>query len=230
MAAVLALGDSALLSHRAAGALHGVCSPGPLVEVTVATGSHRERPGISIHRVMIPQSHCGIRDRIPVTSVVWTLVDLATVLSPRALEDAINEADRLDLIDSERLAEIVEEMPRRPGKGRLRSLLDRHTRTDSRLEKRFLLLAREIGMPEPLTQQWVNGHRVDFYWPDLGLVVETDGLRYHRTASSQARDIARDQDHLAAGLTPLRFTRDQVVNSPARVRRALVALFARLRP
>jgi very-short-patch-repair endonuclease len=56
----------------------------------------------------------------------------------------------------------------------------------------------------------VNGFRVDFYWSELGLVVETDGLRYHRTPAQQAKDRIRDQAHIAAGMTPLRFTHAQV--------------------
>jgi very-short-patch-repair endonuclease len=72
-----------------------------------------------------------------------------------------------------------------------------------------------------VTKAWVNGFEVDFFWPELGLVVETDGLRYHRTASAQARDRIRDQTHIAAGLTPLRFTHRQVKYERAHVQRIL---------
>jgi very-short-patch-repair endonuclease len=75
----------------------------------------------------------------------------------------------------------------------------------------------------------VNGFRVDFYWPDLGLVVETDGLRYHRTPAQQATDRLRDQAHTAAGLTPLRFTHAQVRHEPGHVRSTLAATARRLR-
>jgi very-short-patch-repair endonuclease len=74
-----------------------------------------------------------------------------------------------------------------------------------------------------MTQEFVNGFRVDFYWPDLGLVVETDGLRYHRTPSQQTKDHVRDQAHIAAGLTPLRFTHWQVRYDPGHVERTLRA-------
>jgi very-short-patch-repair endonuclease len=73
-------------------------------------------------------------------------------------------------------------------------------------------------MSRPQTQVHLNGYRVDFYWPGLGLVVETDGLTYHRTPSQQAEDIRRDQAHMAAGLVPLRFTRAQVYFEPGYVR------------
>jgi very-short-patch-repair endonuclease len=75
----------------------------------------------------------------------------------------------------------------------------------------------------------VNGYEVDFFWPDLGLVVETDGLRYHRTASEQTRDRRRDQTHVAAGLTTLRFTHWQVKREQAHVRRILGRTAQRLR-
>jgi very-short-patch-repair endonuclease len=74
----------------------------------------------------------------------------------------------------------------------------------------------------------VSGYKVDFYWPDLGLVVETDGLRYHRTPAEQARDRVRDQAHTAAGLTPLRFTRAQVRFEPDHVLATLRAVARRL--
>ena len=68
----------------------------------------------------------------------------------------------------------------------------------------------EAGLPLPLTKQIVNGFEVDFFWPDLGLVVETDGLRYHRTPSTQTRDARRDRAHTLAGMTPLRFTHYEI--------------------
>jgi very-short-patch-repair endonuclease len=82
--------------------------------------------------------------------------------------------------------------------------------TRSGLERRFLRLADRAGLSVPLTRQWVNDFEVDFFWPDLGLVVETDGARYHRTPSRQTRDRERDQAHTVAGLTQLRFTEDQI--------------------
>jgi very-short-patch-repair endonuclease len=80
---------------------------------------------------------------------------------------------------------------------------------------------RRANLPRPRTQQHVNGHRVDFWWPEHKLVVETDGLRYHRTPAQQARDRRRDQAHYAAGLTPLRFTHAQVAYAPEEVERVL---------
>ncbi len=134
-----------------------------------------------------------------------------------SLEHCVNEADKRNLTDP-------------AGIGVLRKTLDRRTfvLTDSELERRFLRLVRGAGVSLPRTGRTVNGFKVDFYWPEVGLVVETDGLRYHRTPAQQARDRVRDQVHAAAGLTPLRFTRAQVpaqrCSKPPPLRRSMSLL------
>jgi hypothetical protein len=167
---------------------------------------------------------------VPLTRPVRTLVDLATRLSPRSLETAINEADKLDLVDPEVLRAGLGAYAGQQGVAIVRAVLDRatFTLTDSELERRFIPLARAAGLPPPLTGRRVNGFKVDFYWPDLGLIVETDGLRYHRTPAAQARDRLRDQAHTAAGVTPLRFTHAQISYQPERVRATLTAVVRRI--
>lgn len=110
---------------------------------------------------------------------VRTLVDLAACLLRDALEAAVNEADKHDLIDPETLRSALYRYRGQPGVTALREALDRRTftLTDSELERRFLPVARKASLPRPQTRKYVNGFEVDFYWPDLGLVVETDGLR-----------------------------------------------------
>jgi very-short-patch-repair endonuclease len=171
-------------------------------------------------------SHKGI----PVTNLVLTLIDLACSLGTVQLERAVNEADKLDLINPSALRAGLAAYASRPGVARLRELLDRRTfrLTDSDLERLFLPLVSQAGLPLPLTRQRLNGFRVDFFWPDLGLVVEADGLRYHRTPAQQARDHVRDQAHLAAGFTPLRFTHSQVRYGAEHVRSTLRAVVRRL--
>jgi len=170
------------------------------------------------------------RDGIPVTSPLRTLVDLSLELTTSRLEAAVNEADKLDLADPEQLRLSLDEMAGQPGASALRTVLDRRTfvLTDSELERLFLPLARRLGLPLPETGRWLNGFRVDFFWPALGLVVETDGLRYHRTPAQQARDRRRDQAHTAAGLTTLRFTHAQVRFEPDHVCRVLARVVRRL--
>ena len=167
---------------------------------------------------------------IPVTTPVRTLVDLALRLDRRQLERAINEADKYDLVHPPGLRRALEARKGQPGAARLRAILDRRTfrLTRVELERLFLPLARRAGLSVPLTFQMVNGFEVDFFWPDLGLVVETDGLRYHRTPAEQARDRLRDQTHTAAGLTPLRFTHEQVKYEPVHVMTILAQTASRL--
>ncbi len=172
------------------------------------------------------------RLNIPVTRPVRTLVDLATELTPKALERAVNEADKRDRIDPEGLRVALDEHAGEPGVRPLRTLLDHQTfrLSDTELEVLFRPIAAQAGLPVPLTKEWVNNFEVDFFWPELGLVVETDGWRYHRTASAQTRDALRDQTHTASGLTPLRFSHYQVKYEPKHVLRILARTAANLRP
>jgi hypothetical protein len=237
MAAVLACGPTALLGHHSAAALWGIRRAQPAdvrradVHVVVAGRNLRRRPGIRVHR---RHNHLapGRREveRIPVTHPVATLVDLAAGLPDGQLEAAVNEADHLKLVDPEQLRRVLDGLPRWPGMKRLCGLLDGPTitLTPTELERLFLPIAFAVGLPAPQTQAWLNGYRVDFYWPDLGIVVETDSLRYHRTAFKQASDKRRDNAHAGSDLTTLRFTHGQVCNEPIYVRTTL-ARAARLR-
>ncbi|HWA53207.1 MAG TPA: DUF559 domain-containing protein [Solirubrobacterales bacterium] len=182
------------------------------------------RPGVHVRsRGELNQRDIAHRDGIPVTGIVQTLVDIAAELRPIAVERAVNEADKLGLIDPETLRSALEEYEGEPGVRPLRAILDARTfrLSDSDLEIAFRPIATEAGLPLPLTKQMVNGYEVDFHWPELGLVIETDGLRYHRTPSSQTRDAQRDRAHTLAGMTPLRFTHYEVKYEAANVARAL---------
>ena len=232
LAAVLACGPDAVLSHRSAAALWGIDTEADeTVEVCVRSSSARRRPGVRVHRrPTLAFADCTTCDRIPVTTPVCTLLDLASYLTAPELEGAVNAADRRNLVDPESLRSALDHHGGRPGVVALRTVLDRRTftLTDSELERRLLPIARRAGLPLPQTRRRLNGFVVDFDGPDLGLVVETDGLRYHRTPAQQARDRVRDQAHTAAGLTPLRFTHAQVTYEPELVRATLAAVARRL--
>jgi hypothetical protein len=241
MAAVLACGPEALLSHHSAAVLWGIRRgrPGDVrrgdIHVVVPHGSSKLRPGIRAHRRR-DHGAPGRRevDGIPVTHPVATLVDLAASGGPGRgssagipdgqLEAAVNEADHLKLVNPERLRSAIDMLPQWLGVERLRRLLDGPTitLTTTELERRFLPLAHEAGLPVPQTQVWLDGYQVDFFWPDLGLVVEADSLRYHRTPFKQASDKRRDNAHAGSGLTTLRFTHGQICHEPAYVRGTLV--------
>jgi len=233
MAAVLACGGGAALSHTSAAALWGIAEErAGQIDVSIRRRCKHRRPGIRARsRPCLEARDLTAQDRIPLTSPTRTLLDLATELGETALERAVNEADKRDLVNPETLRSELDEYTGQSGTRALRKLLDQHSfrLSDSALEILFRSLATEAGLPPPLTKARVNGVEVDFFWPELGLVVETDGLRYHRTASTQARDRLRDQAHTAAGMTPLRFTHRQVKYERARVRNVLRQTVHRIR-
>jgi very-short-patch-repair endonuclease len=179
--------------------------------------------GIRAHRRNAMPETATVKS-IPVTQPLFTLIDLATQIGDRELEAAINEADRLALIDAGALEADLQAVTRRPGMARMRRVVAGFTPTDSDLERHFLALVRKAGLPKPQTQAKVNGFRVDFYWPSFKLVVETDGYTWHRTPTPQIRDRQRDQAHARAGLTNLRFANEQIRLEPDSVIATLLAV------
>lgn len=249
MAAILACGDDAFLSHRSAAALYGIGaerrldrrggevdaalgSGERLIEISVRRRGEHHRAGVKVRcRLALPSRDVGTFAAIPVTSPIRTFLDLATELAPNRLERAVNEADKRDLIDPDALRVALDSRAGEPGVRALRAVLDEHTfrLSDEELELLFRPLAKAAGLPTPLTKQIINRFEVDFLWPELSLLVETDGWRYHRTPSAQTRAALRDQIHTAAGLTPLRFSHWQVKYDPAHVEDILTRTAARLR-
>lgn len=230
MAATLSCGPHAVLSHESAASLWGIEDRERIIAISLPSRFQSRQPDLRAHRVKLPPGDVGALDGIPVTSAVRTLIDLATLVTPSRLEAAVNAADKLNLVNPETLRAAISERPRQRGVPALRHVLDRRTfrLTDSELERRFLGLVRKAGLPLPQTGARLNGFKIDFLWPDLGLVVETDGLRYHRTPTQQGRDRRRDQVLLAEGLTVLRFTHAQVAREPGAVTATLSTVARRL--
>jgi predicted transcriptional regulator of viral defense system len=233
MVAVLVCEPDAVLSHRSAAALCGVGKEHPnYIDVSVRRASEAQIPGLRCHRrPSLPSQEVDLRLNIPVTTPVRTFLDLAAVTGPKTLERSINEADKLDVIDADSLRRALDDHPGEHGIRLLRHVLDKHTfrLSDDELERLFRPLATAAGLPTPLTKHMVNRFEVDFYWPDLGLVVETDGWRYHRTPSAQTRDALRSQIHVANGQTPLRFSHYQVKYEPRHVEHILTKTASNLR-
>jgi very-short-patch-repair endonuclease len=221
MAAVLVCGDGAMLSHRSAAELWSIGhEERGRIDVTVRRRCEIRRKGLKVRsRPSLGARSLARRHGIPVTSPVQTLIDLATELKSLRLERAVNEADKLDLVDPEALRTALDTHVGEPGVKKLATLLDRHTfrLSDSDLEVLFRPIAMASGLPLPLTKHWVLDYETDFFFPDQGLIVETDGLRYHRTPSQQARMAKRDQTHVAAGFRVLRFTHWQIAYQPDEV-------------
>ncbi len=233
MAATLACGPAAVLSHGSAAALWGFGSePRGVVVVSVPTSSPRRRPRIRVHRrAALRQEDLSTCDGIPLTSPTLTLIDSAAELTPRRLERAVNEADKLGRVQVDELHEALMRHRGARGVAPLRKLLDPlvFRLTDSDLEQRMRQRADGAGLPVPETKAEVNGFEVDFFWSGLGIVVEADGLRYHRTPLQQRRGLERDQAHTASGLCPLRFSHWQIAFDPGYVERILRETAARVR-
>lgn len=233
-AAVLACGEGAVLSHWDAAALYDLAaSRGARIHVTRPSNAGRspDAARIALHRVGTFQPWEGrLIDGIPATTVARTLLDLAPKLRPRALEDLIARADRLQVFDLRAVHRSLQAHPRQPGAPRLRSVVDALSRTPaadlrSPLEVRLLQLCDDYNLPTPRANTTIAGLLVDFHWPGTNLIVETDGYAYHSTPSSFERDRERDQRLTLAGYTVVRFTYNQVTGTPeavaARLRRLL---------
>jgi hypothetical protein len=211
LAAVMACGPKALLSHRAAASVQGLLSYSSQLEVTVPRGAARPKPGIVIHRSRLihPEDRALVRG-IPVTSVARTLVDLAEVLSEERLAKAVHEAEVHRVFDLNALERTLGRLPGRIGGHRLRRVLvayrpDPHF-TRSRAERRFLVLCERHGLPAPHTNLWIAGHEVNAYWEDLDIAVEIDGGETHHTRQAFYEDRARDRRLAGFGIRVVRVT------------------------
>jgi very-short-patch-repair endonuclease len=218
IAAVLACGDAAL-SHDSAAAFWGLAKPTEPIHVSVLSRS-RSREGIALHRRSALKAIT--RDGIRVTTPAQTLIDIA---ASSDIEQAIGEAILKRLVSLKALRTAASKAGR--SGAALRSVIDRVTFrvTQSELERAFLRLLGKAKLPFPETQQRFGTTRVDFYWPNLGLVVETDGGRFHASPFQQTQDRKRDQAHIRAGRTPLRITHWQVFHEAAETIALLVDVF-----
>jgi very-short-patch-repair endonuclease len=222
MAAALAGGPDAVLSHHAAAALWRLRDPrgGP---VDVTTPRHRRGGrGLRFHQVRLPDGEVTELDGIPVTSMPRTLLDLAAVLDLRALERAINEADYLRLTDALSLPDMLRRYPRRAGTPRLSQALARRTagatRTRSEMEELFLQLLDAHGLPRPAVNAYVEGiGEVDCLWVRQRVALELDGRRAHDTAAAFERDRERDRRLQARGWRVVRVTWRQMDERPRAV-------------
>jgi very-short-patch-repair endonuclease len=231
MAAVLACGENAAISHRTAAIVWHLLTAdeeGP-VDVTVTSCSGRRRPGLRIHqsRRLLPADVRHFRG-LPVTAPGRTLIDLAELATDRELERATHEAFTRRLVNAPRLLADIELYRGRRGLTRLRRLLegaDPSTLTRSEAEERFLALVRAAALPPPEVNVRVQGYEVDFLWREAGLVVEVDGFQFHSSRGAFERDRRRDDDLQNSGFRVQRITWRQLVDEPyatvARTTRAL---------
>lgn len=225
MAAVLAAGERAVLSHWSAASLWALRpGAGPLTHVTVP----RRRGNISTveyHYAVLPDDEVTERHGIPVTAPARVVLDLAPRTPVFSLRRAVERCERLRPWVGPSIPEILDRYPARAGTPRLRAIVGRPlAMTRSDLEARFVELLDEWDLPRPRTNVNVAGFEVDCVWPDHGLVVEIDGFESHRTRAAFERDRARDRVLQAAGWTVVRITWRQLVGEPDALRADLARL------
>ena len=232
-AAVLAVEPDGVVSHRAAAWLWGLLPrEDAIVEVSVPRSRGPRLPGIVVHRSRdLVARHTTIREGIPVTNPLRTLVDLGAVCSRWIVEDALDRG----LVDRRFTVAAVEWMrhevarPGRRGCGVLRAVLDDRALgaapPDGLLEPRMARLLRSYGLPPAVFQHPVPEARarLDFAYPELRLGIEVDGYEVHGTPRAMTADHERHNRLVAAGWTVLRFTWEQVVRRPAEVAKAVRA-------
>ena len=231
LAAVLACGSDALLSHDSAVALWGLVRTytGP-IHVT-APRARKPRAGLVVHRSrLIHPDDRAVSQGVPVTSVARTLVDFADVAGPARLARAVDQAEILRLFDLGQIDRTLERLPKRPGRGALARVLAAYVPdvafTRSRGERDFLRLCRDHGLPAPQANLWIHEQELDFFWADAALGIELDGEPWHRTTRAFHEDRSRDRVLATYGIQVNRVTQ-QDLKRPAALARELKAIRAR---
>lgn len=236
MAAVLACGEGAVLSHRSAADLWKLREDRRTrVDVTAPGRRGRSPKGIDAHR---HGSLAGIDwtwvDGVPCTTVARTLLDLAAVLPLWELRKAVAEAEVRRLLDKAALRKLIKRSRGRRGVARLRMVLDeldpQTKRTRSEMERMFLGMCARGGLPRPEVNVWldVGGRRLqpDFLWRDVHLIIEADGRRFHDTDSAFLNDRRREQRLQVAGWRVSRCTWWEIEREPRRLAETIRALLA----
>ena len=232
LAAVLACGEGAVLSHGSAAALWGLVGAKPRVDVTSAQGNQglSRLPLIQLHRCRFSPLDTEIRDRIPVTTVARTLFDLAEVVEFRRLEQAWEEADRLHRLRLREVEDVCERGYGRRALKPIRRLLGEAraaTAVRSPLEERFQRFCDAHDLPPHSTNVDVLGSEVDVLWPAARLIVELDSWEFHRHRAAFQSDRKRDTRLLVAGYRTIRVTHqrlDREANTLAAEIRALLGV------
>jgi hypothetical protein len=231
LAAVLAMGPGAMLSHESAAALWALAGDRPEVHVTAPRGRQCRpgRSGIRLHRCKFHLDERVVHEGIPVTTVARTLFDLAERSQPHQLKSAWDEADRLHLLRLREVALVYERgYGRRRARKQIKTLLDAEQRyveaTASPLEDRFAAFCTAYQLPPPQTNVLVDGDEVDALWPAARLIVELDSWEFHAHRKAFETDRDRDTDHLVAGYRTIRITHRRISFEADRLAAQILAL------
>jgi very-short-patch-repair endonuclease len=234
LAAVLSCGDDALLSHTSAAWLWGLLPSCGLPAEVVVPRRVRGRRAIRLHKApALREEDRAACERIPVTSLPRTLLDLAAVLPMRRLERAIERSETLRLFDLRPVEELLARTAGHHGVGRLRDALSIYREpafTRSELERRFRALIRGSGLRQPAANVFVEGHELDAYWERERFAVELDGFESHRGRAAFEGDRVRQENLKMAGIEMIRITDRRLEREPEEVVRRIGELLRRRRP
>lgn len=232
MAAVLANWPS-LASHTAAGRVWGLLGYEPeRIHLSTPTWRRPKREFV-LHFACLPASEIEVEAGIPVTSVARTKLDLAADFSTHRLERLLVRSEELGLLDPGALRDELDRYPRHPGWRPLTDALaiygDEPAVLRSSLEKRFLDLVRNAGLPPPSMNYVVAGMELDAYWEREGFAVELDVFETHGTRVAFERDRIRGDNLLALGVETVRITGPRLRREPEEIMRRLASHLARRR-
>jgi predicted transcriptional regulator of viral defense system len=237
MAAVLACGPGAVLSHRSS-AFHLDLQRHERadIDVTAPKRTGRRKDGIAVHSaVTLDARDVTVVDGVPCTTVPRTILDVAEDGSSREIERLLDRAEVRGLFDLRAVDDVLARADGRHGAVTLRAVLSEirlgATLTRSELEERFLAICRSVGLAPDGVNAWIphadgGGAEADFVWRGQRLVVEVDGREVHTTRRAFEHDRRRDQRLMLAGWRVVRFTWRQVCFGPASVAATLAALLA----
>ena len=231
MAAVLAYGPEAVLSHRSAAMWREILqSARAKIDVTVPGRTRRAQHGIDLHLVRsLDPRDVTVHEGVPITTIPRTLLDLAEVLPRRRLKAAIETADRRGWFDGTAVQELLARSPGRHGLKPLQSLLvdfEYDSLSRSELEALFFDFCAESGIPLPTMNVPILGYTVDAHWPGTNVIVELDSRAFHLNAKAFEEDRKRDTQLVLAGYRVVRITHRQLTREPGAVARLLTQLLA----
>jgi very-short-patch-repair endonuclease len=230
LAAVLAAGPGAVISHRSAAALWGI-HDSRRAKVDVTAPRQCRRPGIDAHHTTLAHDEITQERGIPVTTPARTLLDLAEQLTPQRLERAVHEAEYRRLTSPLSVDALLTRHPKRRGTAALRTILNRNdlgrTRTKTELEIAFLAFLDAHHIERPKVNEPIGPYTVDALWPEQRLIAELDSRQAHHTTRAFEDDRARDRALLTTGYRVLRITWRHLHEDDATIAAQLRALLAR---
>lgn len=224
LAAVLACGEGAVLSGRAAAYLWGLVK-GPAPGPVVTAPTERRIKGVKTRRSQPAKRETTIWRGIPITTPASTLVDLAAAVDVTDLARACHEAGVRHHTTPAQVDAALERHPGAKGCRKLRAVVRGEVRvTLSELERRFLRRLRDAGLPLPQTNRRAGSKRVDCRWPVIKLTVELDSYRFHNSRHAWEQDHRREREARARGDEFRRYTYGDVLEHPQRMMSELRSL------